>query len=130
MGERLLRVLLSQAAAATIRSDVQCQIERTGSATRHKNGRVPDSLAGSALVHRKVGILIGVVSTVIRIPRSREDALLGPGMTADFLTRLSFAPSQVEGRHLRIGDYVGKCRSALTQGAASAGGCSALSRAG
>ena len=30
-----------------------------------------------------------------------------------------------------IGDYVGKCRSgALTQGAASAGGCSALSRAG
>ena len=28
------------------------------------------------------------------------------------------------------GDYVGKCRSALTQGAASAGGCSALSRAG
>ena len=31
----------------------------------------------------------------------------------------------------KIGDYVGKCRSgALTQGAASAGGCSALSRAG
>ena len=31
----------------------------------------------------------------------------------------------------RNGDYVGKCRSgALTQGAASAGGCSALSRAG
>ena len=29
-----------------------------------------------------------------------------------------------------LGDYVGKCRSALTQGAASAGGCSALSRAG
>ena len=30
-----------------------------------------------------------------------------------------------------VGDYVGKCRSgALTQGAASAGGCSALSRAG
>ena len=33
--------------------------------------------------------------------------------------------------HPFIGDYVGKCRSgALTQGAASAGGCSALSRAG
>ena len=31
----------------------------------------------------------------------------------------------------KVGDYVGKCRSgALTQGAASAGGCSALSRAG
>ena len=36
------------------------------------------------------------------------------------------APLQLE-----EGDYVGKCRSgALTQGAASAGGCSALSRAG
>ena len=32
--------------------------------------------------------------------------------------------------HVSVGDYVGKCRSALTQGAASAGGCSALSRAG
>ena len=33
--------------------------------------------------------------------------------------------------HALYGDYVGKCRSgALTQGAASAGGCSALSRAG
>ena len=31
---------------------------------------------------------------------------------------------------LHLGDYVGKCRSALTQGAASAGGCSTLSRAG
>ena len=31
---------------------------------------------------------------------------------------------------ITLGDYVGKCRSALTQGAASAGGCSAHSRAG
>ena len=41
--------------------------------------------------------------------------------------------SECEGefsRYERVGDYVGKCRSALTQGAASAGGCSALSRAG
>ena len=38
-----------------------------------------------------------------------------------------FVPQYFEAN---FGDYVGKCRSALTQGAASAGGCSALSRAG
>ena len=54
------------------------------------------------------------------------------------LTRVANSPSlaanyafeEREIPHDLKGDYVGKCRSALTQGAASAGGCSALSRAG